>query len=177
MAVTFDRDDIVGALNELVDVLIEAGADSQIRIVGGAAISVCFTRETTTADVDALYGSDPVVEAAASEIARRRGWPDNWLNDNVKQFASHYDTNDDWIDFKVRDGVTLRIAGAELLLAMKLLASRGVRDSQDIDVLLAACQIETFENALQLFERYYPEEELSERAMTQLNARLGPASN
>lgn len=176
MAATFDRGDIVSALNELVDVLIQAGAQSQIRIVGGAALAVCFTREATTTDIDAFYGSDSAVEAAALDIARRRGWPDNWLNDNAKQFASHFETDDDWADFEVRDGVTLRIARAELLLAMKLFASRGIRDSADIDVLLVACQMATVEDAVELFERYYPEEELSERAMRQLNARLRPAS-
>ena len=142
-------------------------------MVGGAAISVAFDRETTTTDVDAMYGANPDVEKAARTIAYRNGWPENWLNDQVKQFASHFDTAEDWINFDVRDGVAIRVAGARLLLAMKLLAARGRRDSQDIDCLLDACAIKDVDGAIAIFDRYYPEEELSERALRQLNDRFG----
>jgi predicted nucleotidyltransferase len=95
MDVTFDRDAIIAALTELADELVRSGTQIQIRVVGGAAISVAFDRETTTTDVDALYGANPDVETAARTIAYRNGWPENWLNDNVKQFASHFDTAGD----------------------------------------------------------------------------------
>lgn len=170
--VTLDRDDILAALDELVEVLAAAGTRTHIRIVGGAAIAVRFTRDATTTDVDALYGSAPEVEAAAKHIARRRGWPDDWLNDRVKAFASHFDGPDDWVSFDVRDGVEVRIADAPLLLAMKLRAARGRRDAADIDLLLDACEIATVEEAVAVFERYYPEELLPTRAQAQLTARF-----
>lgn len=173
MDVTFDRDAIIAALTELADELVRSGTQIQIRVVGGAAISVAFDRETTTTDVDAMYGANPDVEKAARTIAYRNGWPENWLNDNVKQFASHFDTADDWINLDVRDGVAIRVAGARLLLAMKLFAARGRRDSQDIDRLLDACAIKDVDGAIAVFDRYYPEEELSERAIRQLNERFG----
>jgi hypothetical protein len=170
--VTLDRDDILAALDELLDVLIAAGAHAHIRIVGGAAIAVRFARDTTTTDVDALYGSAPEVEAAAQHIARRRGWPDDWLNDKVKAFASHFDSPDDWVCLDARQGVEVRIADAPLLLAIKLRAARGRRDAADIDLLLDACGIDTAEAALAVFERYYPEELLPQRAHAQLAARF-----
>jgi hypothetical protein len=170
--VTFDRDDILGALDELVGVLVAAQARAHIRIVGGAAIAVRFTRDATTTDVDALYGPAPEVEAAAREVARRRGWPDDWLNDKVKLFASHFDGPEDWVSFDVRHGVEVRVADAPLLLAMKLRAARGRRDAADIDLLLDACSITTAEAAVAVFERYYPEELLPPRAQAQLAARF-----
>jgi len=173
MDVIFDREAIIAALTELADELVRSGMKIQIRVVGGAAISVAFDRETTTTDVDAMYGANPDVENAARTIAYRHGWPENWLNDNVKQFASHFDTPDDWTNLDVRDGVAIRVASAQLLLAMKLFAARGRRDSQDIDRLLDACAIQDAEAAVALFERYYPEEELSERALRQLHERFG----
>lgn len=88
MVINFDRDAIVGALKELVDELVEIGASAQIRIVGGAAIAVSYTRESTTIDID-------------------------------------------------------------------------------------ACAITAVEDAVALFEHYYPEDELSERARRQLVGRLG----
>lgn len=170
--VTFDRADIVGALDELVEVLVAAGVRTQIRIVGGAAIAVRFTRDATTADVDALYGSADEVQAAARTVARRRGWPDQWLNDKVKMFTSHFDGPDDWVSLAGRDGVEVRVADGPLLLAMKLRAARGRRDTADIDLLLDACRVTNAAGAVAIFERYYPEEALPPRARAQLAARF-----
>lgn len=112
-----------------------------------------FGRDGTTTDVDALYGSAPEVEKAVRQIGRRRGWPDNWLNDKVKMFASHFDGPDGWTDFALRDDVDIRVAGAPLLLAMKLRAARGRRDSADIDLLLDACGVTTTAEAVAIFTR------------------------
>lgn len=100
--VTLDRADIVDALGELLDVLVAERATAHIRIVGGAALAIDFGRDGTTADIDALYGSANAVDEAARAIARRRGWPDTWLNDKVKMFATHFDQEDDWSTFAVR---------------------------------------------------------------------------
>lgn len=170
--VTLDRDDIVDALDELLTALVAERATAHIRIVGGAALAINFGREGTTADVDALYGSSDTVEEAARTIARRRGWPDSWLNDKAKMFATHFDAEDDWVAYAVRGGVEIRIASAQLLLAMKLRAARGRRDAGDIDLLLDECEVHTVAEARGIFERYYPEEELSDRALRQLEARL-----
>lgn len=172
MAVTFDRDDIVAALAELVDHLVAANASSHIRIVGGAAIAIQFDRHGTTTDIDALYRADPAVEEASRMIARRRGWPESWLNDKVKMWVSHFDGPGDWTHFKVHDDVTVSVAGADLLLAMKLRASRGRRDATDIDILLDACALTTVAEALALYERYYPEDAMGDGALPQLKARL-----
>ncbi|HSN02516.1 MAG TPA: hypothetical protein VLS91_03430 [Acidimicrobiales bacterium] len=50
--------------------------------------------------------------------------------------------------------MTIYVARSPLLLAMKLLAGRGLRDAWDIDLLLDACAIESFDEAMALFERY-----------------------
>lgn len=172
MAVTFDRDDIVAALDELVGQLAATGASSHIRIVGGAALAIHFHRDTTTTDVDALYGKDPAVEEAARQIARARGWPDTWLNDDVKMWTSHFDGPGDWTRFEVRDDVTVSVAGARLLLAMKLRAARGRRDAHDIEVLLDACGTTSVREAVVLYEEYYPEDGMGPSALPQLRARF-----
>lgn len=173
MVVTFDRDDIVAALDELVDHLTAAKASSHIRIVGGAAIAIRFGRHATTTDIDALYRADPAVEEAARTIARKHGWPETWLNDKVKMWTSHFDDPDDWADFAVRDDVTISVAGAPLLLAMKLRSGRGRRDAADIDLLLDACGVTGVAEALALYESYYPEDAMADGARRQLIARFG----
>ncbi len=87
------------------------------------------------------------------------------MNDNAKQFGSHFDSADDWINLDVRDGVAIRVAGARPLLAMKLLAALGRRDSQDIDRLLDVCAKKDVAGAIAVFDCGYPEEERSERAL------------
>ena len=122
--VTFDRDDIVSALEELAELLGEGGVSTTIRVVGGAALVVAYGRQATTTDIDALYGAPDDVSAAVATIAARRGWPDTWLNDRVKMFASHYDHTAGWVLLATRANVEVWIAPADLLLAMKLLAGR-----------------------------------------------------
>lgn len=173
MVVHFSRDEIIDALNELVDHLTAVNATSHIRVVGGAAIAVQFDREATTTDIDALYRADPLVADAIEAIARKRGWPESWLNDKVKMWTSHFDKPDDWKHFEVRAGVTVSLARAHLLLAMKLRASRGRRDAADIDVLLDACGISSVAEAIALYESYYPEDAIGNGALPQLEARFG----
>jgi hypothetical protein len=59
-----------------------------------------------------------------------------------------------------------------LLLAMKLQAGRGRRDATDIDLLLDECEIESFDDAKALFDKYYPTESIAPRALHQLHDRF-----
>ncbi len=106
--------------------------------------------------------------AAVLRIASRRAWPDNWLNDAVTGFASHFDTDDDWDVFDAGDGVVVLIARPSLLLAMKLLAGRGTRDRDAIERLLSACHVVTIATAEEIFDRYYPTEVMNHRARSVL---------
>ncbi len=168
--VTFSRDEIIDALHELLIEIADVDTDLSIRVVGGAALAINFGRTDTTRDIDALYGSHDRVNQAAQTIAARRGWPENWLNNDVKMFATHFDSDDDWTTLETRDNVAIRIANAPLLLAMKLRAARGRRDAADIDLLLATCELTQVQEAEDIFNRYYPEHELSERALRQGSA-------
>ncbi len=56
------------------------------------------------------------------------------------------------------------MAPADLLLAMKLHAARGARDSSDFRVLLEATGTTSAGDAEALYERYHPGEDLKPRA-------------
>ena len=168
---TFEKDDLEAALNQLIELLVERKIPATIRLVGGAALSLAYFDRSATVDVDAvLHPAEPIKQAAAA-IAARNGWPDDWLNDRAVAFLSHYDTADDWRILRELDGVTVFVASAELLLAMKLLAARGPRDYTDLDELLVICGVSTLAEAETIFERYYPDEILKPRAMRYLEAR------
>ena len=55
---------------------------------------------------------------------------------------------------------------------MKLGTGRRRRDSGDIDVLLDACGINSTAEAIDVFDRYYPNEVIAGPAMRQLRHRF-----
>ncbi|MET0887716.1 MAG: hypothetical protein ABWX92_14845 [Mycetocola sp.] len=55
---------------------------------------------------------------------------------------------------------------------MKLRANCPGRDTRDIRLLLALCDVHTFEGAGELYEQFYPGDTLTRRAETIVNAIL-----
>lgn len=168
----FSQEDLEGALRVLVSELVATGAEARIQIVGAAAVALQVGREGLTKDIDALYTPTPEIKDVVKRIARTKNWPDTWLNDAVKMFVSHYDTDTDWEVYTEEEGVVILVARPQLLLAMKLLAGRGRRDADDIDRLLDACGIKSVQAAKEIFDRYYPTESIALAAVRQLQARF-----
>ena len=152
----FERKDIQEGLEALVDELVASGVSSNIHIVGSAAIILQIQRQERTSDVDALQFPAPRVKEAIERVALSRRWPLDWLNDAANMFASHFDSENDWNVLMSKGDVTLYVATAPLLLAMKLNSGRGRRDAPDIELLLDACGIDSTESAMAIFDRYFP---------------------
>jgi hypothetical protein len=171
MSFFFTPDDVRQGLRELAQELRAAGMPAKVQVVGGAAVALQVGREALTRDIDALHPATPQFADIVRLIADRRGWPENWLNDAVKGFASHYDSTEDWEVLEDGEGVTVLVARPQLLLAMKLLAGRGTRDREDIERLLDACSVVSYGEAKAIFDQYYPMELMSHRARAQLVAR------
>ncbi|WP_250445467.1 DUF6036 family nucleotidyltransferase [Actinotalea sp. C106] len=172
MSPLFERDDLVDGLTELATALADDGVSATLRVVGGAALALHHMDRGVTADIDALlYGDGEAVRHHVTRIARTRGWPEDWLNDAVKAYLP-LSGDPEWIQILVRDDVRVFVAPADMLLAMKLNAARGRRDSTDIAHLLDACSIRSVEAAEALFERYYPGEAMKERALADLTSRF-----
>jgi hypothetical protein len=51
----FDRDDLIGALRDLVRELRAAGEPVGLRLVGGAALALRYFERESTRDLDALH--------------------------------------------------------------------------------------------------------------------------
>jgi hypothetical protein len=173
--VLFTRADVERGLRALVDELVASGVTSRIYVVGGAAIILQAARPSLTNDVDTLHLAGASIRDAVERVAGSMGWPSTWLNDAANMWASHYDSDDDWDVRFAGEGVSVLVARTPLLLAMKLQAGRGRRDAEDIDLLLSACQIESFDAAVAVFDRYYPTEAMAPRALLQLQDRFGIA--
>lgn len=66
--------------------------------------------------------------------------------------------------------MTIEVAPADALLAMKLKASRPGRDTDDIRQLLAICGIDSAEAADALSTEFFPGDSLTDRAWVWSNA-------
>ena len=91
----------------------------------------------------------------------------DWLHDSVKVCFPTF-REPDWRPvFKVGT-VEVVVADERTLLAMKMRSSRGRRDEVDIKFLLDKCGITSVDGALALYEEYFPEDELTDRAVPML---------
>lgn len=172
-----DRDDLVGALRELVAELHAEGEAVGLQIVGGAALALRHYQRRSTVDLDALHvrpGSDDSVAAAADRIATRRGWDAGWLNFGVTATGGEpiFGRPSTWETIHDDGLVIIQVASAETLLAMKLRANRPGRDTDDIRQLLALCDIQSVEAADEFFTEFYPGDALSNRAWKMVTAIL-----
>ncbi|MWV58950.1 hypothetical protein [Rathayibacter sp. VKM Ac-2754] len=166
--VLLDRDAIVDGLRELVRELRRRDAPARISIVGGAAIALTITAERrATVDVDGPMVPAEHIRAAARDVARRRGWRDDWINDAAAIFLpSGLGTRSAvWTILHDEGDVVVEVASPETLLAMKLHAAqhRGNREAEDLSALLAVCDVTSVSEAEELYAAHYPGDDLSER--------------
>ena len=86
----------------------------------------------------------------------------DWINDAVAAYVP-FETRDMWIEIITIDSITIRVASAELLLAMKLKADRGMRDRGDIEGLLGLMQLKNLNEVREIYEKFHHQEVLSDR--------------
>ncbi len=144
-----------------------------------------FDQRAATRDVDAVFDKDrEFVRRAAAQVAEEFGWNSNWINDGVKGFLSARDVQPEakslFRSYPAGDGAGLRVflATPSYLFAMKCLAMRvgGVEASQDVDdirILGHALGILTFDEAIALVSRYYPDGRISPKTKFGLQEIFG----
>lgn len=180
MSGTLTRDDIIGGVGEVITRLRDSGTRAKLQIVGGAAIALTIDGERpATVDVDGAIVPVQDVEAVAARIAAERGWPIDWMNDRAKIFLPEgVGRSAEWVTLYDADGILVQAGSPAMLLAMKLRAveRRGLRDIDDVAVLLAVTGIETADDAEDLLNEFFPGEDLSpktyERVQTLLETGL-----
>ncbi|MCU4185613.1 hypothetical protein K6U06_14690 [Acidiferrimicrobium sp. IK] len=156
--------DIRRLLTALATELSARKVKARIFVVGGAAMALAYYDRPATRDVDAIFAPADLVLEAAAVVGRREGAPASWLNDAAKLFVPEHVGLDSGPTVVAVEGITVSVAPADLLLAMKLRASRGRRDVEDMAVLLDRLDISTEGQALDIYERFFPEDPLPDRA-------------
>lgn len=158
-------------LDELHRRLAARGIKASIYLVGGAAMALGYGRESLTPDIDALVSHQAVLEEARA-LATEHGLSQHWLNTNA---AGWVPPRPDWARRRPTDpGLTIHIAPAEHVLAMKLVAARR-KDRPDIRLLIDHCQMAraSAEDFADLLERVYTG---AGRLAQMLGTKDGPAT-
>jgi len=163
MASTMSPDEIRNLLEELAVRLDAAGIAVGIRVVGGAAVSILDNDRRSTSDIDAVIVPAGAAAEVVAALGTERGLPANWLNDAALAYVPPVGP-EDWIEILRTGEVSVSIGSVQMLLAMKLLANRGIRDSADIEFLLEACNVRSLEDAQTIYEKYHAQEVISPSA-------------
>ena len=156
-------DEIRNLLEELAVRLDAAGIAVGIRVVGGAAVSILDNDRRSTSDIDAVIVPAGAAAEVVAALGTERGLPANWLNDAALAYVPPVGP-EDWIEILRTGEVSVSIGSVQMLLAMKLLANRGIRDSADIEFLLEACNVRSLEDAQTIYEKYHAQEVISPSA-------------
>jgi hypothetical protein len=164
---TLDRDDILAGLGELAGELNAAGLELTIHVVGGAAIALEYNPDRqATSNIDAWVNARPAVRErvvrVVKQIAIRRRWPDDWLNEKAVMIIPEGVGSgpQDWRPTLEVGKVRVFVAQPKMVLAMKLRAGRGRRDLPDLEPLLAASGLLTIEDDQETFDNYYPHDDM-----------------
>jgi hypothetical protein len=170
----FSAAKILNALQALGDELTRRDIRGQIFIVGGAAMALAYSTRRVTKDIDAAFEPKRAIYAAAEKVAEQQGLPADWLNVAAKAFMPGKDSE----ARRLPDitGIEVTTASPRYLLAMKLMAMRFGEDDEDIEILLAQCDMHSAQEALDLLRHMYPAKEPPPKTRFFLEELLGPDS-
>lgn len=172
MAQSLSREDIIRGLKELADDLNRRGISADIYIIGGAALVLRYFDRRLTVDVDLRAHNFDLIRPSAEIVAELNGWDPDWINNAATQFVPSLGKDVTWETVYQQQGISFKVTTPEVMLMMKLAASRTGRDDQDIANLLAITGITTVDELSELFELYYPGDVLPQKALRMIDALL-----
>jgi hypothetical protein len=172
MAKSFNREQLLAALDEVGNAAIAAKSRLDIAVYGGSALMLASNFRYSTEDVDIaeLDQSWPEwLTDSVQEIAKQRGWSEHWLNDGVNFHLSQLAVPArDLISFGTfprrgeQTGITVFVPTARYMLALKLKAlrmgdsSKGSKDLDDVRSLLGVLGITEIEPAIEILAEFFP---------------------
>jgi len=141
----------------------------EVSLYGGAVFTLVYDSRPATKDVDAVVRPSAVARELAATVAAEQGLPEDWLNENVKQFLSPKEEKRRWADHAFGPGLRVSVPTAAYLLALKLRACRPrlpgyAGDEDDIRFLLRKIRPKSLAAVETAFEKFFPGDALGERA-------------
>lgn len=164
--------DIRDALDGLARRLSDRGVIARIYVAGGAAMALMYDEHRLTRDVDASIsaGYDEVMRAP-HDIARERGWPTTWINEQATMYMPPEHDRHGAIAYE-QPGLSVVAASAEHMIAMKARSARRT-DESDFRRLLRHGNISSAEEAAAIVSRVFPGEALGPRQVRWVETIVG----
>lgn len=173
MQVLLSRDDLIRGIKELAVRAEARGIAADIYVVGGAALALKYFDRDATVDIDASARHWDLLEPIVEEIAKDFDWAPSWFNVKVAQLIPSLGKDAEWLLLYSYGEVKVFVASAEVLLMMKLAASRKGRDYRDAELLMATTGLTNFQELEELFSTYFPGDVLPTKALRMLEDILG----
>lgn len=175
-----DRLRITQALRRLGALAREERVTLEVSLYGGAVFTLVYGSRDATKDVDALVRPAAVAQKLAKKVAAELNLPEDWLNDNVKQFLAEKESKRDLSGDEFGEGLRISVPTAQYLLAMKLRACRPplpgyTGDYADIRFLVTKMNLKSVEAAETIHDKFFPHDALSEAAKEVIASALKPS--
>lgn len=168
--------DIRDAFDDLAGRLAKRNVSARIYVVGGAAMALLYDESRLTRDVDAaiVAGYDEIMRAAG-EIARERGWPTTWINE---QATAYMPPEHERHGATVYEHPCLSVVAAspQHMIAMKARSARRT-DQSDFRRLLALSDIDSHETVKNIVLQVFPGEPLGPRQLRWVEEMIGSHSD
>ncbi len=160
----------------LNDELRRADISGEVYLVGGAVMCLAYGARASTRDIDAFFRPAEAIRVAATRAAIQAGIDAHWLNDAVKGFMS---AQGEFVPFLELDHLRVMAAQPEYLLAMKCLAMRigaEFHDEEDVRFLLRFLDVRSYDHALSIITKYYPQRRFPQKTLYALEDLLPKSS-
>ena len=169
------KNDIESALGRLSELAANEGVRLEMTLYGGAVMLLAYNARMATKDIDAIVHPPDVARRLVARVADERGFHDEWLNDDVKQFISGREAKNELAVANVSPaGLHVTRPTAKYLLAMKVMACRKplpgyAGDYRDIEILLRVTKIFSVKEVQRVVDSFFPDTVLPESVNVILN--------
>ena len=167
-------------LAELGERLVGRGIEAEVYVVGGVAMMLAYDRTRVTRDIGAISVPQEEIDAEVAAMAVDHGDLDtDWLNARVLPLLPR-SIDADRIEVLGAPGITVNVASARHLLAMKARSGGSDRDLDDIWVLFQILGLTDIEQVWQICSDVWGGDVIREDVQMivadDLARRLGPGS-
>ena len=158
---SFSKDQVISALTRLGELAEEKSIQLNLCIYGGCAMMLAYDRKRITRDIDAVIHPLSKVEPLIRKVEKEQGLPEDWINDDVRQFLG---TRESIRELPIEvPGIQVTVPTAGYLLVMKALACRralpGYKgDEEDLRFLIRKLEISSFQEIQEWIYKYYPDD-------------------
>lgn len=171
------RGQITHALRRLGELAHDQRVTLEVSLYGGAVFTLVYGSRDATKDVDAVVRPSEIAQSLALKVAKELGLPEDWLNDQVKQFLAEKEAKRRLNETDFGEGLRVSVPTAAYLLAMKLRACRPPLpgDYGDIRFLLQKMEITSVEAAETIHDKFFPHDVLSDTAKEVVRRVIQPS--